>query len=157
MLRTASAAETPDGETPGKRILVVDDERHIVRLIQLNLERAGYEVWTAFDGKEAMEKVESEKPDLVILDVMLPYTNGFEVLQTIRKNADTRETPAIMLLTKAEQADMFLGWSGRADVFLTKPFNPMELIVHVKRLLRTLPKDEDDGGWPPNNGWFSTS
>ena len=71
--------------------------------------------------------------------------------------ADTRETPAIMLLTKAEQADMFLGWSARADVFLTKPFNPMELIVHVKRLLRTLPKDEDDGGWPPNNGWFSTS
>jgi CheY-like chemotaxis protein len=76
-----------------KKILVVDDERHIVRLIQVNLERQGYNVVTAHDGKEALEKVASEKPDLVVLDVMMPYMDGFEVLRTLRRNPETAELP----------------------------------------------------------------
>jgi len=67
-----------------RKILAVDDEKHIVRLVQVNLERQGYEVVTANDGKEALEKVESERPDLVVLDVMMPYMDGFEVLQILR-------------------------------------------------------------------------
>lgn len=127
-----------------KKILAVDDERHIVRLVQVNLERAGYQVVTAFDGREALEKVESEQPDLVVLDVMMPYMDGFEVLQTLRKNQSTRDLPVIMLTAKAQDADVFRGWQSGVDCYLTKPFNPMELISFVKRIFTSM--NEGDGG-----------
>ncbi len=127
-----------------KKILAVDDERHIVRLVQVNLERAGYQVVTAFDGREALEKVESEQPDLVVLDVMMPYMDGFEVLQTLRKNQSTRDLPVIMLTAKAQDADVFRGWQSGVDCYLTKPFNPMELISFVKRIFTSL--NESDNG-----------
>ena len=127
-----------------KKILAVDDERHIVRLVQVNLERAGYQVVTAFDGREALEKVESENPDLVVLDVMMPYMDGFEVLQTLRKNQSTRDLPVIMLTAKAQDADVFRGWQSGVDCYLTKPFNPMELISFVKRIFTSM--QESDGG-----------
>jgi two-component system alkaline phosphatase synthesis response regulator PhoP/two-component system response regulator VicR len=126
-----------------KKILAVDDERHIVRLVQVNLERAGYEVVTAFDGKDALEKVASEQPDLVVLDVMMPYMDGFEVLQNLRKNPSTRELPVIMLTAKAQDADVFRGWQSGVDCYLTKPFNPMELISFVKRIFKSLEGGED--------------
>src|SRR5580704_8657433 len=129
-----------------KKILVVDDERHIVRLVQVNLERAGYTVVTAFDGKEALEKVESEKPDLVVLDVMMPYMDGFEVLKNLRKNPETRELPVIMLTAKAQDADVFRGWQSGVDCYLTKPFNPMELISFVKRIFSSQNGDDGEGG-----------
>jgi two-component system, OmpR family, alkaline phosphatase synthesis response regulator PhoP len=128
-----------------KKILAVDDERHIVRLVQVNLERAGYTVVTAFDGREALEKVESEQPDLVVLDVMMPYMDGFEVLQTLRKNQSTRDLPVIMLTAKAQDADVFRGWQSGVDFYLTKPFNPIELISFVKRILN---KGDDGGNGP---------
>jgi len=129
-----------------KKILAVDDERHIVRLVQVNLERAGYEVITAYDGKDALEKVASENPDLVVLDVMMPYMDGFEVLQNLRKNQATRELPVIMLTAKAQDADVFRGWQSGVDCYLTKPFNPMELISFVKRIFKSLEGDDDEGG-----------
>ena len=89
-----------------KKILVVDDERFIVRMVQANLERAGYEVVTAVDGKDGLEKAELENPDLVVLDVMMPYMDGFEVMQNLRKNPATHELPVIMML--ARQADVAL-------------------------------------------------
>lgn len=127
-----------------KKILAVDDEKHIVRLVQVNLERQGYEVVTASDGKEALEKVASEKPDLLVLDVMMPYMDGFEVLQNLRRNPETREIPVIMLTAKAQDADVFKGWQSGVDCYLTKPFNPMELITFVKRIFKSL--DETGGG-----------
>jgi len=117
-----------------KKILVVDDERHIVRLIQINLERVGYQVVTAFDGPEALKKVESEKPDLVVLDVMMPKMDGFEVLKRLQANPETREVPVIMLTAKAQDADVFRGWASGVSAYLTKPFNPLELITFVKRI-----------------------
>jgi two-component system alkaline phosphatase synthesis response regulator PhoP len=130
------------GSRRPKRILAVDDERHIVRLVQVNLERAGYTVVTAFDGREALEKVESEQPDLVVLDVMMPYMDGFEVLQTLRKNQSTLNLPVIMLTAKAQDADVFRSWQSGVDCYLIKPFNPLELISFVRRLL----DKDDDGG-----------
>lgn len=124
-----------------RKILAVDDEKHIVRLVQVNLERQGYEVVTANDGKEALEKVESERPDLVVLDVMMPYMDGFEVLQNLRRNQSTRDIPVIMLTAKAQDADVFKGWQSGVDCYLTKPFNPMELISFVKRIFGSM-----DGG-----------
>jgi two-component system, OmpR family, alkaline phosphatase synthesis response regulator PhoP len=117
-----------------KKILAVDDERHIVRLVEVNLARAGYQVVTAFDGREALQKVEAEKPDLVVLDVMMPYMDGFEVLRNLKANPVTAEIPVIMLTAKAQDADVFRGWQSGVDCYLTKPFNPMELLTFVKRI-----------------------
>ena len=124
-----------------KKILAVDDEKHIVRLVQVNLERQGYQVVTANDGKEALQKVADENPDLVVLDVMMPYMDGFEVLQNLRRNPSTRDIPVIMLTAKAQDADVFKGWQSGVDCYLTKPFNPMELLSFVKRIF-----DSMDGG-----------
>ncbi|MEP6754255.1 MAG: response regulator [Chthonomonadales bacterium] len=126
-----------------KKILAVDDERHIVRLVQVNLERSGYEVVTAYDGKEALEKVNSEHPDLIVLDVMMPYMDGFEVLQNLKREPATRDIPVIMLTAKAQDADVFRGWQSGVDCYLTKPFNPMELIAFVKRIFSSLEDGED--------------
>ena len=129
-----------------KKILAVDDEKHIVRLVQVNLERQGYEVITAYDGKEALQKVEEERPDLVVLDVMMPYMDGFEVLQNLRRNPSTRDIPVIMLTAKAQDQDVFRGWQSGVDCYLTKPFNPMELVSFVKRIFDALDKGGDGGG-----------
>jgi two-component system alkaline phosphatase synthesis response regulator PhoP/two-component system response regulator VicR len=116
------------------KILVCDDERHIVRLIQVNLERQGYQVVTAFDGKEGLEKIRAEKPNLVVLDVMMPYMDGFEVLKALRREPETESLPVIMLTAKAQDKDVFEGYHYGADMYLTKPFNPMELVTFVKRI-----------------------
>lgn len=121
---------------PPVKILVCDDERNIVRLIQVNLEKEGYNVVTAFDGKEGLEKVASEKPDLLVLDVMMPYMDGFEVLKHLRREQATEGLPVIMLTAKAQDKDVFEGFHYGADMYLTKPFNPKELISFVKRILQ---------------------
>jgi len=126
------------------KVLVCDDERHIVRLIQVNLERQGYTVVTAFDGKEGLEKIRSEKPGLVVLDVMMPYMDGFEVLKTIRREPETENLPVIMLTAKAQDKDVFEGYHYGADMYLTKPFNPMELVTFVKRIAQG--QDDQGGG-----------
>ncbi len=133
---------------PGRKIMAVDDERHIVRLIQVNLERAGFQVITAFDGPDALKKVESEKPSLIVLDVMMPKMDGFEVLKRLQANPETREIPIIMLTAKAQDADVFRGWASGVSAYLTKPFNPLELVTFVRRILSGRDDyDEGDKVW----------
>jgi len=127
-----------------KTILVVDDERHIVRLVQVNLERAGYEVTTAYDGVEALEAVQAEIPDMIILDVMMPRMDGFEALKKLRADDKTKEIPVIMLTAKAQDADIFKGWSSGVDSYLTKPFNPRELLAFVERIFQSLEHPPED-------------
>jgi two-component system alkaline phosphatase synthesis response regulator PhoP/two-component system response regulator VicR len=127
-----------------KKILVVDDERHIVRLVQVNLERQGYQVVSAFDGREALKKVESERPDLIVLDVMMPHMDGFEVLKRLKSEDKTKDIPVVMLTAKAQDADVFRGWASGVDCYLTKPFNPIELLTFVKRIFESY--DEAGGG-----------
>ena len=117
-----------------KKILVVDDERQVVRLVQVNLERAGYEVITAFNGKDALKKIELENPDLVILDVVMPKMDGIQVLKILLKNPATHELPVLMLTSKAADIGVFRDCQGPMVCYLTKPFNPMELISFVKRI-----------------------
>ena len=117
-----------------RKILTCDDEKHIVRLIQVNLERQGYEVITAYNGVECLEKVASDRPDLIVLDVMMPEMTGFEVLEALKKDPDTAEIPVIMLTARAQDADVLRGWQSGVECYLTKPFNPMELIAFVKRI-----------------------
>jgi two-component system, OmpR family, alkaline phosphatase synthesis response regulator PhoP len=118
-----------------KKILAVDDQPQIVRLIQVNLQKAGFEVLTAFDGEEGLRKVREEKPDLVILDVIMPKRDGFEVLREIKSNAETRHLPVIMLTVKAQDADIFEGLKEGAELYLPKPFHPTELVSLVQRVL----------------------
>jgi len=129
---------------PQKKILAVDDERHIVRLIQVNLERAGYKVITAYDGREALKKIEEERPDLVVLDVMMPNMNGLETLKQIRSTPTMRDLPVIMLTAKAQDQDIFQGYSYGADVYLTKPFNPPELLTFVNRIFNDMETQDDE-------------
>ncbi|MFQ6133096.1 MAG: response regulator transcription factor [Armatimonadota bacterium] len=129
-----------------KRILVVDDEKHIVRLVEVNLRRAGYEVDKAYDGKEALEVLANQKPDMIILDVMMPQMDGFEVLKELRGNPETAEIPVIMLTAKAQDADVFRGWQAGVDSYLTKPFSPMELLTFVKRIFASEDEGPEDEG-----------
>lgn len=131
-----------------RKILAVDDEKSIIRLIEVNLRREGYDVVSAGDGKEALEKVAREQPDLVVLDVMMPYLDGFEVLNTMKKDPDTRDIPVIMLTARAQDADVFNGYRSGADCYLTKPFNPRELNTFVRRIFESA-EDEMDGGRKP--------
>jgi len=128
-----------------KKILAVDDEKNIVRLVQINLEKQGYEVVTASDGREALKKVEEENPDLIVLDVMMPYMDGFEVLQNLRRNPATREIPVIMLTAKAQDADIFKGWASGVDCYLTKPFQPSELLTFIKRIFDSQAPEDGNG------------
>lgn len=129
-----------------QRILAVDDDKNILRLVQANLERQGYQVVTAVDGKDALQKVDEERPDLIVLDVVMPQMDGFEVLQTLRRNPATRDIPVIMLTGRAEEADVFRGWQSGADMYLTKPFNPLELISFVKRIFKSQSEGGGEGG-----------
>lgn len=126
-----------------KRVLVVDDERHIVRLVQVNLERQGYEVLTAYDGVECLEKAKSQQPDLIILDVMMPRMDGFEALQRLKTDPETSHIPVIMLTARAQDRDVLQGYQYGADLYLTKPFSPMELLSLVRRVFES---QEEEGG-----------
>jgi len=132
-----------------KTILVVDDERHIVRLVEVNLERAGYEVTAAYDGQEAVASAQAERPDMIILDVMMPRMDGFEALKELRSDSRTKDIPIIMLTAKAQDADIFKGWASGVDSYLTKPFNPRELLAFVDRIFQSLESPPDDYEAPP--------
>ena len=126
-----------------KKILAVDDEKHIVRLVQINLQKEGYEVVTASNGREALERVASDKPDLIIMDVMMPEMDGFGALKILKADTATSGIPVIMLTAKAQDADVFQGWKSGADLYLTKPFNPQELLTFVKRIFQDQSGGED--------------
>jgi two-component system alkaline phosphatase synthesis response regulator PhoP/two-component system response regulator VicR len=127
-----------------RKILTCDDEKHIVRLIQVNLERAGYEVITAYNGAECLEAVKTEHPDLIVLDVMMPEMSGFEVLERLKTDPETNEIPVIMLTARAQDADVLRGWQSGVETYLTKPFNPMELIAFVKRIFAMQDSQHDE-------------
>jgi DNA-binding response OmpR family regulator len=115
------------------RVLVVDDEVNLVELVQGYLEREGYRVLTAGDGHTALDLVRDERPDLVVLDLMLPGLDGLEVCRRLRQFSDAY---VLMLTARAEEIDKVLGLSVGADDYLTKPFSPRELVARVKAMLR---------------------
>jgi diguanylate cyclase (GGDEF)-like protein len=117
-------------------ILVVDDDPDIARFVEVNLRSAGYDVAVAGDGEEALEKAAEIRPDLVLLDVMMPRIDGFEVATRLRKNPQTANTSIIMLTAKALSADKVTGLQSGADDYIIKPFDPIELLARVKGTLR---------------------
>ena len=117
------------------KILVVDDEPEAVELVEFNLKQAGYIVTTAADGAEALKKARAQIPDLIVLDVMLPEMDGFEICKTLRLDPATARVPILMLTAKAAEIDRVLGLELGADDYLTKPFSPRELLLRIKKII----------------------
>ncbi len=115
------------------KVLIVEDEKAISDIVAFNLKREGHEVFAAYDGKEALEMFEKDNPDLVLLDVMLPYIDGFEVCRRIR---ETSNLPIIMMTAREEEADKVFGLENGADDYVTKPFSMKELMARVKANIR---------------------
>jgi two-component system alkaline phosphatase synthesis response regulator PhoP len=118
-----------------KRILIADDEPNIVISIEFLLKREGYDVIVAQNGAEALAKVRAERPDLVILDVMMPLRNGFEVCQDLRQDPEFKDLRIMMLTAKGRDTEVSKGLALGADVYMTKPFSTRELVAKVKALM----------------------
>jgi DNA-binding response OmpR family regulator len=118
-----------------KKILIVDDEPNIVISLQFLMQQSGYEIDIARDGEEALTKMEAFRPDLVLLDVMLPLRNGFEVCQKIRENSSWGGVKVLMLSAKGRDLDISKGMTLGADAYITKPFSTKDLIEQVRALL----------------------
>ncbi len=125
------------------RVLVVDDEAQIVRVLRGYLERAGFAVLTAYDGVEALRLARQERPDLIILDLMLPGMDGIDVCRAIRKESDV---PIIMLTARVEETDRIIGLELGADDYVTKPFSPREVVARVRAVLRRTRPTADQAG-----------
>jgi len=119
-----------------KRVLIVEDEVDIADLIMFNLQRAGYEVLKAHDGIAGTETAIRERPDLIVLDLMLPGRDGYSVFREIRRDARTSRIPVIMLTARAQTEDRIQGLEAGADDYLTKPFSPKELVLRVNAILK---------------------
>ncbi len=132
----------------GSRILVVDDETDILNLLEYNLKKAGFRILLARDGPEAIESAKASRPDLVILDIMLPNMEGTEVLRRLKSLDSTKTIPVIMLTAKGEEIDKVIGFELGAEDYITKPFSPRELILRVKAVLKRTserPGGEEEG------------
>ena len=125
------------------KILVIDDEKDILDLVEYNLKQNGYKVSCIATGEEVTESVESFKPDLILLDLMLPGVDGFDVCKDLKSNSDTKEIPVIMLTAKSEDIDVVTGLELGADDYITKPFSPRVLVARVRAILRKKKKSSD--------------
>jgi adenylate cyclase len=119
---------------PPPTVLVVDDDPVIVKLLQVNFEMEGYDVITAADGEEGLERARSSRPDAIVLDVMMPKMNGLQVAERLKADEQTRSIPIILLSAKAQGTDIAAG-KELAEDYLTKPFDPLELLDRVAELL----------------------
>src|SRR5580704_17855106 len=133
-------------ESKGKKILIADDEPDILEIIQYNLVKEGYDVYTAKDGDEAMEKAKSIRPDLIILDIMMPKKSGMEVCEILRSQPTFKDTLIIFLTALNDEGTHIKGLETRADDYVNKPISPKVLISRVNALFRRVIK-EKEGKW----------
>ena len=127
------------GKQVAQTILVVDDDREVVRLMRAYLEQAGYDVLVAYDGDTAVHQLRREKPDLMLLDLMLPDRDGYDITRLVRSDPDLAHLPIIMLTARVEDADKIVGLELGADDYVTKPYNPREVLARVRARLRSQP------------------
>ena len=117
------------------RILVVDDEIYIVHILDFSLGMEGYEVVTALDGEQALEKARTEKPDLIVLDIMMPKLDGYETCKRLKADPETKDVPVILLSAKGRNVDQKVGFEVGADDYITKPFSPRKLVERINAIL----------------------
>jgi phosphate regulon transcriptional regulator PhoB len=125
------------------RVLVVEDERDVAELIRYNLSKEGYDVVVTASGTDAVKQAREARPDIVLLDIMVPHLNGWEVCRRLKQDAETRTVPVIMVTGRAEEGDKVLGFEMGADDYVTKPFSPRELVARVRAVVR---RGRIDGG-----------
>lgn len=118
------------------RILVVDDEVYIVHILEFSLRMEGYEVVTALDGEQALEKVKTERPDLIVLDIMMPKLDGYEACRRLKGSPETGDIPIILLSAKGRNVDQKIGIDAGADDYITKPFSPRKLVEKINSMLQ---------------------
>ena len=119
-----------------ERVLIVDDDPDIVRLLTYNLSQAGFQTQTASTGRAALQTIQKQPPDLIVLDLMLPDVDGMEVCRTVRQHEASRRIPILMLTARGEEIDRVVGFELGADDYVSKPFSPRELVLRVKSILR---------------------
>ena len=139
------------GNSTNKKILVVEDEPEIAQLVTHYLEKEGFRTVTALNGFEAIKKVKEDKPDLLVLDLMLPELDGLEVCKRLRSTPNTAMLPIIMLTAKAEESDTIVGLELGADDYVTKPFSPKTLVARIKSLFRRVERATDQ---KPTSGTY---
>ena len=120
----------------GKRILFIEDEKSMMETMRLRLEAAGYEMIEAYDGHDGLEKARGERPDLILLDIMLPGLNGYTLCRMLKFDDEYKHIPIIMLSARAQEDDKKLGYEVGADAYITKPFNPAILLSKIRELLK---------------------
>ncbi len=118
-----------------KKIVLAEDEPQIARLIEFKLKKEGYSVTSKENGEEALKAIKEDKPDLVLLDIMMPVMGGYEVLRRLKEDEDLKSIPVIMLTARAQEKDVVKGIGMGAEDYITKPFHPAELLARVKRIL----------------------
>jgi two-component system alkaline phosphatase synthesis response regulator PhoP/two-component system response regulator VicR len=118
------------------KILICDDEPFVLRLLQVHFERNHFDVITATDGREALTQIDEHQPDICLLDVMMPYISGLEVLTKIRNNAETADLPVVLLTVKAQDDDVYEAFHRGATMYLTKPFDPEYIVQTVQLILQ---------------------
>lgn len=119
-----------------KKILVVDDHQEMIELLQDSFQLRGYDVVTARNGQDALARVYQEKPDLILLDVMMPLIDGFELCRTLKQNPETQRIPVILITVKGDESDIERGFEVKADGYVVKPFEPSELTEFAEKFLK---------------------
>ena len=127
-----------------QRVLIVDDDPDIQKLVGYNLTQAGFEIAGAASGRKALESVQKQPPDIIVLDIMLPDIDGMEVCRTLRQRDTSRRIPIIMLTARGEEIDRVIGFELGADDYVAKPFSPRELVLRIKSILRRMKEQRSD-------------
>ena len=139
----------------GKKLLIVEDDRSLASVLEYNFESAGYDVFCAHDGQDALNQARSKNPDVIILDLMIPVVDGIEVCRQLRSESSTRQTPIMMLTAKAEETDQLIGFSVGADDYVVKPFSVRVLLERVKSLCRRNERFQSGGSDVISSGGIS--
>ena len=147
MMTGSTSRRVRDATERGARVLVVEDERDVAELLRFNLAKEGFEVLVAPHGADALRIAREQAPDVVLLDLMVPQLNGWEVCRRLKEEADTRAIPIIMVTGRAEEGDKILGFELGADDYVTKPFSPRELVARVRAVTRRA-RHANDGDRP---------
>jgi DNA-binding response OmpR family regulator len=124
-----------EGVTMAKKIVLAEDEPQIARLVEFKLKKEGYQVVWKENGEEALKAIKADRPDLILLDVMMPVMDGYEVLRQIKEDENLRNIPVIMLTARAQERDVVKGIDSGVEDYITKPFHPAELVARIKRTL----------------------
>jgi len=123
------------------RVLVVDDDPMVTRLVRINLELENFEVEEAWDGKTAMRMMRDNRPDLLVLDIMMPQMDGWEILKLVREDEQLHDLPVVVLTAKVQEEDIARGWRMGADGYIVKPFNPVILADALRKVLEATPEE----------------